>query len=338
MIKKVTFLFILLAALAAGAFFYVAKQVDQFVNQPLQLSESKIFTVKTGTSFGRVLNQLVSDKLITPTDFTQLVRRFHPNLTQIKAGTYLITPEMKLTQALELFKTGKEHQFSLTFVEGSRFSEWRTILENAPYLEHKIKDMSEADIAKQLGFEHDKLEGLFLAETFNYTYGTSDLDILERSSEQLKSVLDKAWQERQEKLPLKSPYEALILASIIEKETAVESERERVASVFVNRLNKRMRLQTDPTVIYGMGDAYDGNIRKKDLRTPTAYNTYTISGLPPTPIAMAGEASILAALNPESSKYIYFVASGKGGHVFSKTLAEHNRAVRAYLKQLRSNR
>ena len=338
MIKKVTFIFILLVALAVGAFFYVAKQVDQFVNQPLQLSEAKIFTLKTGTSFGRVLNQLVSDKLIKPTDFTQLVRRFHPELTKIKAGTYLITPEMNLTQALELFKTGKEHQFSLTFVEGSRFSEWRTILENAPYLEHKIKGLSEADIAKRLGLEHDKLEGLFLAETFNYTYGTSDLDILERSSEQLQSVLDKAWQERQEKLPLTSPYEALILASIIEKETAVESERDRVASVFVNRLNMRMRLQTDPTVIYGMGDAYDGNIRKKDLRTRTAYNTYVISGLPPTPIAMAGEASILAALNPESSKYIYFVASGKGGHVFSKTLAEHNRAVRAYLKQLRSNR
>ncbi|RJX72021.1 endolytic transglycosylase MltG [Vibrio sinensis] len=338
MIKKITFLIVLLAAIVAGAFFYVTKQVEQFVQQPLKLSQEQIFTIKTGASFARVLNQLVSENLIETTDVMPLVRRFHPELTQIKAGTYLITPKMNLTQALTLFKTGKEHQFSLTFVEGSRFSEWRTILENAPYLEHKTKGMSEAEIAKQLGLEHDKLEGLFLAETFNYTNGTSDLDILERSSDKLKSVLDKAWQERQEKLPLKTPYEALILASIIEKETAVESERERVASVFVNRLNKRMRLQTDPTVIYGMGDKYDGNIRKKDLRTPTPYNTYTISGLPPTPIAMAGEASILAALNPENSKYYYFVASGKGGHVFSKTLAEHNRAVRAYLKQLRSNK
>lgn len=336
--KKITFLFILLAAIAAGAFFYVTKQVEQFVDQPLQLSQEQIFTVKPGSSFARVLNQLISEKLIESNDVMPLVRRFHPELTQIKAGTYLITPKMNLTQALMLFKTGKEHQFSLTFVEGSRFSEWRTILQNAPYLEHKTTEMSEAEIAKQLGIDHDKLEGLFLAETFNYTYGTSDLDILERSSDKLNSVLDKAWQGRQEKLPIKTPYEALILASIIEKETAVESERERVASVFVNRLNKRMRLQTDPTVIYGMGDKYDGNIRKKDLRTPTPYNTYTISGLPPTPIAMAGEASILAALNPENSKYYYFVASGKGGHVFSKTLAEHNRAVRAYLKQLRSNK
>ena len=338
MIKKITFLFVLAAVVAAGAFFYVTKQVEQFVQQPLQLSEQQIFTVKPGTSFQRVLAQLTEQKLIEPNDVARVVRHFHPELTQLKAGTYLITPQMNLTQALELFKTGKEHQFSLTFVEGSRFSEWRTILQSAPYLEHKIADMSEADIAEALGLSHDKLEGLLLAETFHYTFGTSDLDILKRSADKLQSVLDLAWQNRQKNLPLKTPYEALILASIIEKETAVESERERVASVFVNRLNKRMRLQTDPTVIYGMGDNYDGNIRKKDLRTPTPYNTYVIFGLPPTPIAMAGEASIKAALNPEESNYYYFVASGKGGHVFSKSLAEHNRAVRAYLRQLRSNK
>ncbi|HAS63642.1 MAG TPA: endolytic transglycosylase MltG [Vibrio sp.] len=338
MIKKITFLFVLAAVVAAGAFFYVTKQVEQFVQQPLQLSEQQIFTVKPGTSFQRVLAQLTEQKLIEPNDVARVVRHFHPELTQLKAGTYLITPQMNLTQALELFKTGKEHQFSLTFVEGSRFSEWRTILQSAPYLEHKIADMSEADIAEVLGLSHDKLEGLLLAETFHYTFGTSDLDILKRSADKLQSVLDLAWQNRQKNLPLKTPYEALILASIIEKETAVESERERVASVFVNRLNKRMRLQTDPTVIYGMGDNYDGNIRKKDLRTPTPYNTYVIFGLPPTPIAMAGEASIKAALNPEESNYYYFVASGKGGHVFSKSLAEHNRAVRAYLRQLRSNK
>ncbi len=209
------------------------------------------------------------------------------------------------------------------------------ILEQNEQLKHTLTESSEADIAKQLGIEQSKLEGLFLAETYHFTKGVSDLDILKRAHRKLEGILNSAWETRQENLPLTSPYQALILASIIEKETAVESERERIASVFVNRLNKRMRLQTDPTVIYGMGDNYDGNIRKKDLRAPTPYNTYVINGLPPTPIAMPGEASIRAALNPEQSAYLYFVASGNGGHVFSKNLTEHNRAVRAYLKQLR---
>ncbi|NOH79221.1 endolytic transglycosylase MltG [Vibrio sp. RE86] len=338
MIKKITLFLILIAALLAGGYVYVSQQVSQYITQPLKLEEAQIFTIESGTSFNRVLANLTKSNLIEPNDMVKLVRRFHPELTQVRAGTYLLEPELNLTQALEQFKQGKEHQFAITFVEGSTFKEWREILKAAPYLEHELTDLSEAEISALIGSDHEKLEGLMLAETYHYTLGASDLDILKRASSKLQSVLDEQWEKRQEKLPLKSAYEALILASIIEKETAVESERERVAAVFVNRLNKRMRLQTDPTVIYGMGDKYDGNIRKKDLRTPTPYNTYTIFGLPPTPIAMPGEASIAAALNPEDSNYYYFVASGKGGHVFSKTLAEHNRAVRAYLKQLRSNK
>lgn len=338
MIKKITLFLLLVAGLVAGGYFYVAKQVEQYVSQPVQLEEPQIFTIKSGTSFNRVLASLTSEGLIESSDVVKLVRRFHPELTKLKAGTYLIEPESSLRDVLETFKQGKEHQFSITFVEGSTFKEWRVILESSPYLEHELQGLSEADIARLVGSEHEKLEGLLLAETYHYTFGASDLDILKRAASKLQTVLNEQWEQRQDKLPLKSAYEALILASIIEKETAVESERERVASVFVNRLNKRMRLQTDPTVIYGMGDKYDGNIRKKDLRTPTPYNTYTIFGLPPTPIAMPGEASIAAALNPEESNYLYFVASGNGGHVFSKSLAEHNRAVRAYLKQLRSNK
>ncbi|ANW23460.1 ABC transporter substrate-binding protein [Vibrio coralliilyticus] len=338
MIKRIT-LFLALVLLIAGAgFIYVTKQVDEYVTQPLKLQEEQIYTIETGMSFNRLLTDLTNDELIVSSDVARLVRRFHPELTQVKAGTYLLTPGINLTQALELFKTGKEHQFAITFVEGSTFAEWRAALEQAPYLEHKTSGLSEAEIAQQIGIEKAKLEGLLLAETYHYTFGTSDLDIIKRAADKLQQILDKHWQQRQENLPLKTPYEALILASIIEKETAVGAERERVAGVFVNRLNKRMRLQTDPTVIYGMGDKYDGNIRKKDLRTPTPYNTYTIFGLPPTPIAMPGEASIAAATNPENSNYLYFVASGTGGHVFSKTLSEHNRAVRAYLRQLRSNK
>nr|WP_301337753.1 endolytic transglycosylase MltG [Vibrio coralliilyticus] len=328
----------LVLLIAVAGFMYVTKQVDEYVTQPLKLQEEQIYTIEAGVSFNRLLADLTNDELIVSSDVARLVRRFHPELTQVKAGTYLLTPGINLTQALELFKTGKEHQFAITFVEGSTFAEWRAALEQAPYLEHKISELSEAEIAQQIGIEKAKLEGLLLAETYHYTFGTSDLDIIKRAADKLQQILDKHWQQRQENLPLKTPYEALILASIIEKETAVGAERERVAGVFVNRLNKRMRLQTDPTVIYGMGDKYDGNIRKKDLRTPTPYNTYTIFGLPPTPIAMPGEASIAAATNPEDSNYLYFVASGTGGHVFSKTLSEHNRAVRAYLRQLRSNK
>ncbi|GAK87718.1 protein YceG like [Vibrio ponticus] len=217
MIKKITLLLVLVAAMAAGAFFYLTKQVEQFVTQPLQLTQEQIFTVKPGTSFQGVLAQLNEQKLITSSEVVKVIRHFHPELTQLRAGTYLITPQMNLTEALELFKTGKEHQFSITFVEGSRFSEWRTILENAPYLEHKTSEMSEEEIAKALGLTHTKLEGLFLAETFNYTYGTSDLDILKRSADKLQSVLDEAWQNRQDKLPLKTPYDALILALLLKK-------------------------------------------------------------------------------------------------------------------------
>ncbi|WP_394144348.1 endolytic transglycosylase MltG [Vibrio atypicus] len=338
MIKKITIFLALVAMIAAAGYGYITKQVEQYVTQPLQIEQDQIFTLKSGTSFHRVLAQLTEQGWIKSNDVSRLVRRLHPELTQLKAGTYLLQPGLNLTQTLELLKSGKEHQFAITFVEGSTFKEWREALVGASHLEHELTGLSETDIAVKLGLEHEKLEGLLLAETYHYTFGTSDLDILKRASSKLQQVLNTQWEKRQDKLPLKTPYEALILASIIEKETAVEEERERVASVFVNRLNKRMRLQTDPTVIYGMGDKYDGNIRKKDLRTPTPYNTYTIFGLPPTPIAMPGEASIEAALNPESSKYLYFVASGTGGHVFSKSLAEHNRAVRAYLKQLRSKK
>jgi UPF0755 protein len=221
-------------------------------------------------------------------------------------------------------------------IEGSRFQDWLKKLSEAPHLKHTLTGLTESEIAEKLSIPHKKLEGLFLAETYYFTQGTSDLDILQRAHLKLNQVLDRVWQHKADHLPFRSPYEALILASIIEKETAVDDERRRIASVFLNRLKKNMRLQTDPTVIYGMGDKYHGNIRKKDLKTPTPYNTYVIRGLPPTPIATVGVASLEAVMNPETTDYLYFVASGQGGHVFSKSLSAHNRAVRNYLKQLRN--
>ncbi len=295
-------------------------------------------TVDSGTNLKQVLQDFVDRNWINSSSYARLIGRFRPELTDIKAGTYDFKSGEKLVDILKLLVSGKEHQFSITFIEGSRFSEWKKQLEKAPHLKHTMKSLSEAEIAEKLGIKREDLEGLFLPQTYNYTAGTTDIEILQRAHKKLFSHLDALWDKRQKDLPIKTPYDALILASIIEKETAIESERITIASVFVNRLRKNMRLQTDPTVIYGLGDKYNGDITKKDLRTPTPYNTYVIRGLPPTPIAMAGLASIKAALHPGTSPYYYFVASGSGGHVFSKTLRQHNIAVRAYLRKLRSSK
>lgn len=338
MIKKLVLVVVALISLVAGGYFYFIHQMDKYLAQPLMIEEAQFVTIASGTSLNRELQQLTEQKWIEDSFVAGWVRRFHPELSQIKTGTYKLQPKMTLQQALALLVSGKEYQFSVTFVEGSRFQEWRDILAKNENIIHLLTGLSEFDIAQQLGIEHDKLEGLFLAETYHFTKGTSDVEILKRAHQKLEKFLQVTWEHRQDGLPIQTPYEALILASIIEKETALADERERIAAVFINRLNKRMRLQTDPTVIYGMGHTYKGNIRKKDLRERTPYNTYVISGLPPTPIAMPGEASIYAALNPEQSDYLYFVASGEGGHNFSKTLADHNRAVRAYLKKLRTKK
>ncbi|PKF78409.1 endolytic transglycosylase MltG [Vibrio sp. vnigr-6D03] len=338
MIKKIAIFLALCAAILAAVGFYVSQQAQQYINQPVTNSQPELITIKSGTSFQGVLAQLENSGWISTSPFSKLIRHAYPELVQVKAGTFLLKPEMTLSEALIFLGEGKEHQFAITFVEGTTFKEWRAILDTTEHLRHLTRGKSEPEIAEALNIDKQKLEGLFLAETYHFTAGTSDLDILKRAHRDLNTALNNAWKGKQEKLPLKSTYEALILASIIEKETALDEERERVSSVFINRLNKGMRLQTDPTVIYGMGESYDGNIRKKDLRTPTPYNTYVIKGLPPTPIAMAGPASIEAALNPENSRYLYFVASGHGGHVFSKNLAAHNRAVRQYLKVLRSKK
>jgi UPF0755 protein len=335
-LKKVTILLVVLLSILFATLFWSYQQVLTFIEQPVRLEQSQLLEVKSGTTARRLLNQLSEQDLISNIKWARFVNRVAPDLMDIKTGTYWVEKEVTIRELLELVGAGQEHQFSITFVEGSRFSEWLTLLKTKEGLEHTIGEQSEAEIATELGIERKKLEGLFLPETYAYTAGTTDLAILKRAHKALNDVLESAWSEKMESLPLASQYEALTLASIIEKETAIHGERRRISSVFVNRLNRRMRLQTDPTVIYGMGEAYTGNIRKSDLRRPTPYNTYTIFGLPPTPIAMAGEASIRAAVNPEISKYLYFVASGDGGHTFSKSLVEHNRAVRVYLNKLRN--
>ncbi|WP_341488727.1 endolytic transglycosylase MltG [Photobacterium damselae subsp. damselae] len=336
MLKKLMIVIVLLGVIAAGGVVFAYQEVMASLSQPVTTEQKELITVKPGTSFRSLLNQLEKQVIIPASQWYRWIGHVEPELLQLKAGSYLVEPKMTLQQLLTLIGSGKEHQFSITLVEGERFSEWLKELQQAPEMQHKTVGLSEAEIAKALNIDTNKLEGYMLPETYNYTAGMSDLDILKRAHNKLESVLENAWQGREKDLPLKTPYDVLIMASIIEKETAVDSERDVVSSVFTNRLEKGMRLQTDPTVIYGMGDKYDGNIRKRDLTTPTPYNTYVIFGLPPTPIAMPSKASILAAVHPAQTKYLYFVANGKGGHTFSKTLAEHNRAVRQYLRTLRN--
>ncbi|PQJ66497.1 endolytic transglycosylase MltG [Photobacterium angustum] len=335
MLKKLILIVFILAAIAAGAAGWAYTQVKNELNLPVINTEQVMLTVKPGTSFRGLINQLVQDKVIKVSQWTRWVGKLDPSLTDIKAGTYGLEPNKTLQEVLALIASGKEFQYSITLVEGERFSEWLKKIQAAPELKHVSDGMTEPQIAKAIGIDNAKIEGYLLPDTYHYTAGTSDIAVLKRAYLAMNKELATAWELREKDLPLKDPYQVLIMASIIEKETAVPTERGLVASVFMNRLRKGMPLQTDPTVIYGMGDKYDGNITKKDLRTPTPYNTYTIKGLPPTPIAMPSKASVFAAVDPDTSNYYYFVADGKGGHKFSTTLVEHNRAVRAYLKTLR---
>ena len=325
-----------LSVLLGGATLWSYQQVKSVLNEPILTTSETFITVNTGDSFSKLLDQLVALNVINPSTWLELISRLEPQLAHIKAGTYQIQPDMTLREVITLVGSGKEHQFSVTLIDGDHFKAWLTTLSQRPYMIHDTESMTEAEIAKAIGADHKDLEGCLLPNTYYYTAGATDLSVLKRAYEQMQDFLGDAWANREKKLPITTPYQALIMASIIEKETALPKERGLVASVFMNRLRIGMRLQTDPTVIYGLGDKYDGNITRKDLRTPTPYNTYVIKGLPPTPIAMPNRASILAALNPPTSPYYYFVANGKGGHVFSVTLAEHNRAVQAYLKTLKN--
>lgn len=311
-------------------------QTKAFISTPLSLQTPQLFTVPSGAHYHKVIAKFEDNGWMASSIWSKFAPRIYPELTRVQAGTFQIQPGQTLAEAFATLRSGQQYQDEITFVEGSTFAQWCKQLASAPHLDKTLDGMSEQAIADALGLKHDKLEGLLLPETYAYDVGDTDIALLKRAARAMEVALEQAWQQRIEDLPIETPYQLLILASIIEKETAVASEREKVASVFVNRLRRGMRLQTDPTVIYGMGDQYEGNIRKRDLRTPTPYNTYVINGLPPTPIAMPGKAAIFAAAQPAKTDYYYFVATGKGGHQFSTTLAEHNRAVRDYLKVLKN--
>jgi UPF0755 protein len=276
-----------------------------------------------------VVRELRARELIdSPELATKLWLKFFAANTHVKSGTYRLTPGLSLREVFGILSRGEEHYFAVSLVEGLTLKEWLVTLKAKTEL---INDVSLDQVEETINItssvneekapmlwlnEASSAEGLFLADTYFFTANTAASSILKRAHKAMLDYVETQWQQRQEDLPLNSPYDALILASIIEKETAVSAERTKIAGVFVNRLRKNMRLQTDPTVIYGIGDTYDGNITRKHLRTPTPYNTYTIKGLPPTPIAMAGKDAIWAALNPMETDALYFVARGDGSHEF----------------------
>ncbi|OTA16151.1 hypothetical protein Xvie_02194 [Xenorhabdus vietnamensis] len=329
----------LIIAIAAIVFFFFMKKIENFADQDINLSQEIIFTVPAGTGRTGLESLLIQHKLIKDNQLLPWLFRFKPELAKFKAGTYRLQKGMSLRSVLQLFADGKETQFTIRFIEGSRLSDWSKILQNAPYLKHEIERKTPQELFGALGMkEAESLEGWFYPDTYMYTAGTSDVELLKRAYNKMKTAVGLEWENRENNLPYKSAYEMLIMASIIEKETAIESERTKVASVFVNRLRLKMRLQTDPTVIYGLGDKYTGTIFRSNLSTLTPYNTYMIDGLPPTPIAMPGLASIKAAAHPAVTKYLYFVANGNGGHTFTINLVEHNKAVSLYRQKLKQDK
>ncbi len=321
-------LFILLAS--AGAITY---QFDQVLKTPLTIKGNSLLKVKSGSSISSFARGLEKKQWISTRFWLINYGRLFPQKTNIKAGTYLINEGATLAQLLVQLVEGKEHQFKVTFIEGTRFKDALIILAEHPYIEQTIKDESVEEVGRNLGINAVNPEGWLFPDTYAFTAGTQDIALLKRAHLHMQKQLNELWQHRADNLPYRTPYQALIMASIIEKETSYIAEQAIISSVFVNRLRKRMRLQTDPTVIYGLGDRYQGNITRAHLREKTLYNTYRINGLPPTPIAMAGLAAIKATLNPVKSEYLYFVSGGDGKHVFSKTLSEHNLAVKEYLKK-----
>ncbi len=341
--KKIVLFLFLCFILLAGAGFWGFQQLQQFLHQPVNVQNDQLLTMERGTTGNKLVELLEKERILEDADRLSWLLKLHPELNKVKAGTYSLNGVKTVEDLLKLLNSGKEAQFNVQFIEGNTFKNWRKRLENAPHLKQTLKDKSEQEIFQLLALpkvskaidEWMKIDGWLYPDTYNYTPNSTDLELLQRAAERMKKALDKAWNNRDKNLPLADPYEMLILASIVEKETGIAAERPQIASVFINRLKAKMKLQTDPTVIYGMGEDYNGNIRKKDLETPTPYNTYVIDGLPPTPIAMPSEDALQAVAHPAQTEFYYFVADGTGGHKFSRNLNEHNKAVQEYLRWYR---
>lgn len=330
---------LLIAALLIGLVVVVATLVGQskmssLAQKPLLLSAPQQLLIKPGSSFRAVIDQLFERGIIDQPLLLRFYARQQKLAQRIQAGEYLLEPGLSHEAMLQMMVQGRVQSYQVTLVEGQTVRELVAVLRDHPQIQPTLEQSDPGAIAKLLGID-GSAEGWIYPDTYQFTRGTSDRQILQRAYQAMQAVLEQEWAERADTLPLESAYEALILASIVEKETGAAVERPAIAGVFTRRLQKGMRLQTDPTVIYGMGENYHGNIRSADLNRSTPYNTYRIKGLPPTPIANPGRAAIHAALHPESGTALYFVAKGDGSHQFSTTLQQHNSAVARFQRNQR---
>ncbi len=319
---------VIAASLVAGWYWV---DYRTFASEPMKVpAGGVVYTVPAGANTRQIARELHEQGLLREPLYFRLLVRQQEQGRHLRAGEYQINPGLTPAGLLELLVSGKSIEYSLTLVEGWSFRQFRTALASDSVLTHTLTDLSDAEVMERLGFSGVHPEGRFFPDTYRFPRGAKDIQILHRAYRRMEQVVQQTWKERDNDLPLASPYEAQILASIVEKETGAAEERHQIAGVFSRRLRTGMKLQTDPTVIYGMGERFDGNLRRKDLSEDTPYNTYVHAGLPPTPICMPGEAALRAAVQPAEGKSIYFVSRGDGTHQFSSSLKEHNAAVRRY--------
>ena len=326
-IKRIFLLSLCLALLAIAGLAWFA------LNPVTLRTDPADFSVKTGSSLRSATRQIIESGVELNAWQFNLLGRLLGKAGTIKAGSYEVVRGITPLALLNKLTSGEVSQAEVVFIEGWTFRQMRAALDVSADVRHDSATLSDAEIMARLGAAGRSPEGLFFPDTYLYGKGTSDLDILKRAYKTMDRQLQAAWDQRAPDLPYSSPYEALIMASVVEKETGQATDRAQIAGVFVNRLRIGMMLQTDPSVIYGLGEKFDGNLRKKDLLADTPHNTYTRAGLPPTPIAMPGQAALQAALNPAKTTALYFVARGDGSSEFSRTLAEHERAVTKYQRR-----
>lgn len=329
-LKKIALIFLLFVVLISAGFGGGWWYFERWLHTPLNLPEQgNTYDLLPGRALGHMAQDLARDGYLQHPRWLTLYARV-THATRVQAGEYFLPAGLTPYGLLQKLQRGEVVLYQVTLVEGWNYQQVLTALHNKDALVAELRNQTLEQQLALLAIAVDHPEGWFFPDTYSYTRGTSDVDLLRRAHARMQATLQTLWDERAENLPYRNAYEALIMASIIERETGAPWERDQIAGVFVRRLQQGMRLQTDPTVIYGMGADYQGKITRKDLQTVTPYNTYTNYGLPPTPIAMPGKASIRAALNPADGKALYFVAKGDGTTYFSETLAEHNNAVRRY--------